>query len=129
MQHLGDEEARQDSKAMHLKLEQRSRVSAIAGLFLPTTHAQLQFTNIAHTGMQQHLTYLDSTAQFHEGLRRHFYPKIFGDSAVDSENWAKHVPVYFHTASNINWLQLVLPMLIAGIVLVGLGVLEFKRNS
>jgi ABC-2 type transport system permease protein len=60
-------------------------------------------------------------------LRRHFYPKIFGDSAVDSENWQQHVPAYFHAASNINWMQLVLPMLIAGVILFGAGVLVFKK--
>jgi ABC-2 type transport system permease protein len=128
MQHLGDEEAREDSRAMQLKLKQRSQVSATAGLFLLTTHAQLQFTNIAHTGMQQHLAYMDSTAQFHERLRKYFYPKIFGDSAVDSEKWVKHVPAFFHASPGINWLQLTLPLLLAGIVLFGGGVLVFKRN-
>ncbi len=62
-------------KEMHLKLQERSRVSVTAGLFFPATHAQLQFTNIAHTGMQQHLQYLDSTVDFHEDLRRYFYLK------------------------------------------------------
>jgi ABC-2 type transport system permease protein len=129
MQHLGDAEAREESKAMQLKLQQRSRVSAIAGLFFPATHAQLQFTNIARTGMQQHLQYLDSTAHFHERLRRHFYPKIFGDSAVDSESWEQHVPAYFTAAGNINWMELILPLLIAGIVLIGAGVVVFKVNN
>jgi ABC-2 type transport system permease protein len=128
MQHLGDEEAREESRAMQLKLKQRSRASAVAGLFFPTTHAQLQFTNIAHTGMQQHLQYLDSTATFHERLRRHFYQKIFGDSAVDSESWEKHVPAYFTADSNINRMELMLPMLVCGIVLLGAGVFIFKRN-
>ncbi|MCS3800676.1 DUF3526 domain-containing protein [Niastella sp. OAS944] len=127
MQHLGDEEAGADSKAMHLKLKQRSQVSAAVGLLFPTTHAQLQFTNIAHTGIQQHLAYLDSTARFHEGLRRNFYPKIFGDSAVESENWARHVPAYFNAPVNINWLELILPMLTVGVVLFGIGVLVFKK--
>jgi ABC-2 type transport system permease protein len=129
MQYLGDAEARVDSKAMYQKLQQRSRVSATAGLFFPTTHTQLQFTNIAHTGMQQHLQYLDSTAHFHEGLRRYFYPKIFGDSAVDSERWEKHVPVYFNAGSNMQWMELVVPLLFTGVVLFGIGVLLFKRNT
>jgi ABC-2 type transport system permease protein len=128
MQHLGDAAAREDSRAMHRKLQQRSRVSATAGLFFPATHAQLQFTHIAHTGMLQHLQYLDSTAHFHEGLRRYFYPKIFGDSAVDSEDWHRHVPVYFKAASNIQWMELMLPLLFAGAALFGAGVLLFKRN-
>lgn len=129
MQHLGDEESREDSRGMHLKLQERSRVSAVAGLFFPTTHAQLQFTNIAHTGMQQHLAFLDSTAHFHEGLRRHFYPKIFGDSTVNSEDWTKHVPAYFNGTDKINWLQLTLPLLLAGVVLLGAGVIVFKKGA
>lgn len=129
MQHMGDAEAREDSKAMHEKLQQRSRVSATAGLFFPTTHVQLQFTNIAHTGMQQHLQYLDSTVRFHEKLRMYFYPKIFGDSAVDSESWEKHVPAYFRAASCISWMTLILPLLMTGFVLFGAGVLVFKSNQ
>ncbi|OQP62207.1 DUF3526 domain-containing protein [Niastella populi] len=128
MQHMGDAEAREHSRAMHQQLRQRSRVSATAGLFFPATHAQLQFANIAQTGMPQHLQYLDSTVHFHERLRRYFYPKIFGDSAVDSEHWAQHVPVYFHAACNVQWIQLVLPLLFTGIVLFGAGVVLFKRN-
>jgi ABC-2 type transport system permease protein len=128
MQHLGDAEAREDSKAMHQKLQQRSNVSGMAGLFFPTTHTQLQFTNIAHTGMQQHLQFLDSTVNFHEKLKRHFYPKIFGDSAVDSEKWVKHVPAYFHSGSCIPWMTLILPLLITGIILFGAGMYIFERK-
>jgi ABC-2 type transport system permease protein len=129
MQHLGDEEAREESMAMHRKLQERSKVSTIAGLFFPATHAQLQFTNIAHTGMQQHLQYLDSTGRFHENLRRYFYPKIFGDSAVESEQWKKHVPVYFRAEPKIEWMELTLPLLFTGIMLFGAGVLLYIKNG
>jgi ABC-2 type transport system permease protein len=129
IQQLGDDEARKDSKAMQRKLRQRGMVSARAGLLSPVMHTQLQFTHIANTGLPQHLQYLDSTAVFHERLRRYFYPKIFGDSAVANENWGKHVPAYFNINTTIKWLPLSLPFLLMALILYGTGVLILKGNK
>ncbi len=129
MQQLGDDEAAKDSKAMQQKLWQRVTVSNRAGLLSPVMYTQLQFTHIANTGLQQHLQYLDSTAVFHERLRRYFYPKIFGDSAVINENWEKHVPAYFNVNTGIQWLPLTLPLLFMALILYGTGVLILKGNK
>ena len=112
MQHLGDAEAATDAKAMQQKLLQRQQASAIASMLMPTMHTQLLLSNIANTDMATHLQYLDSTAAFHEKQRHHFYPKIFGDSAVANEDWSKQVPQYFTVNKIINWLQVIIPFLV-----------------
>lgn len=120
MQQMGDEESMADSKAMTEKLWQRQKISTrIASLF-PPMQAQLQFTNISGTGLSQHLQYLESTASFHEKTKLHFYPKIFSDSPVTSENWQQHVPQYFRMQSDINWMSMLMPLLVS-IALLGLS--------
>jgi ABC-2 type transport system permease protein len=128
MQQLGDEEAREESKAMQQKLLKRVAVSTRAGLLSPVMYTQLQFSQISNTGLQHHLQYQDSTAAFHERLKRYFYPKIFGDSAVSNENWEKHVPAYFTATNSIQWLPLLWPLLLMTLVLYGAGILIFKRQ-
>ncbi|THU40254.1 DUF3526 domain-containing protein [Niastella caeni] len=129
MQQLGDDEAREDSKAMQQKLVKRMLVSTRASLFFPVMHTQLQFSNIASAGLQQQLQYLDGTVYFHERLRHYFYPKVFGDSAVANEKWKMHVPEYFTADVRIRWLPLTLPLFIASLILYGAGVFVFKRND
>lgn len=128
MQQLGDDEAREDSKAMYSKLQQRQAVSEKAGFLFPPMHTQLQLTHIAGSGMEQHLIFLDSTARFHENLRHYFYPKIFGSSAVAGEDWTKHVPAYFSTPLVINWGRMLLPLFSISLLLFALGVWKFKTG-
>lgn len=128
MQQLGDEEAAEDSKAMQQKLLKRVAVSSRAGLLSPVMYTQLQFSRIANTGMQHHLQYQESTAVFHKRLRRYFYPKIFGDSAVVNEKWEKHVPAYFTAATTIQWLPVTLPLMLMALMLYGAGIFLFKRQ-
>lgn len=129
MQHMGDVAARSESKLMHQQLQRRMQVSNAASMFFPATHAQLQFTNMARTGMQQHLQYLDSTAHFHERLRHYFYPKIFADMAVANELWTQHVPQYFTAGNQTKWLSYTLPLVLYILASYAGGVLLFKRKG
>lgn len=129
MQQLGDDESAHDSEALRRRLQQRRQSADMVALFFPTMHAQLQFTGIAGTGLQQQLQFLDSTAVFHETMKLHFYPKIFGDSAVTGENWTQHVPKYFFPSNPINWVLLITPFILF-ILLLGTGaVYVFSRNG
>lgn len=129
MQQLGDDESAPDSEAMQRKLRQRQQSAGTTALFFPPMHAQLQFTGIAGTGLEQHLHYLDSTAVFHENKKLHFFPKIFGDSAVIGENWAQHVPQYFQPANPVKWALLVMPFIIFVTMLGAAGILIFSKNE
>jgi ABC-2 type transport system permease protein len=128
MQQLGDDEAAADSKVMYEKLHQRQHAADLAALLVPSMHAQLQFTDIAGTGLKRQLQYLDSTAVFHENTKLHFYPKIFGDSTISSENWSQYKPQYFHPVDPIGWGALIMPFVISILIMTGAGVWIFNRN-
>ncbi|WP_126248306.1 DUF3526 domain-containing protein [Chitinophaga rhizosphaerae] len=128
MQQAGDDEAAAGSSAMFEKLRLRQASASVAAFFFPPMHAQLQFTDVAGTGLSQHLQFLDSTAVFHEDKKLHFYPKIFGDSAVAGEDWAKHVPAYFRPENPVRWAALVTPFVLYIIVLAAAGVFLFNRK-
>lgn len=111
MQQLGDEESRDDSKAMKETLRRRQQSSSLISIFFPPMNAQLQFTEIAGSGLSQHLDFLDSTAAFHERKKLYFYPKIFGALNSNDEQWEKHTPEYFTTNRNISWPKQYLPLI------------------
>jgi len=129
MQQMGDDEAAAMTKAMFEKLHQRARAASYAALFLPSMQAQLQFTDIAGTGLQRHLQYLDSTALFHEKKRLHFYPKIFGDSAVAGEDWTRHRPEYFHAPNPVSWGLLITPFVLFMLMLGAVATFVFNRMT
>lgn len=128
MQQLGDDESAGETRAMRQKLRQREQLSSKTGLVFPAMHAQLQFTLIAGTGLQQHLQYLDSTARFHENLRLHFYPKIFNNSPVETEEWKNRVPEYFKLSNKVQWTTIILPPVIFIAMLYLIGLILFKRK-
>jgi ABC-2 type transport system permease protein len=93
MQQMGDEEAADARGRFRQKLEQRSRFTSRAAWFLPPVAAQLRFNDIAETDLKNHLRYLDSVRDFHEKIRRTFYPHIFSDAKVadfDFETAPRH---------------------------------------
>jgi ABC-2 type transport system permease protein len=129
MQQLGDDESAPYSKAMHGKLQQRQHAAEVAAMLFMPMHAQLKLTGISGTDLSQQLQYLDSTSVFHENLKLHFYPKIFGDSAVTSENWKQHVPQYFKPANPIKWSALIMPFVLFVLVLGAGGTYIFNQNT
>ncbi|MCF6404622.1 DUF3526 domain-containing protein [Chitinophaga filiformis] len=129
MQQQGDDEAAAESKAMFEKLCQRQQAANYAALFFPPMHAQLQFTDIVGTGLKRQLQYLDSTALFHENKKLHFYPKIFGDSAVAGEDWTQHKPTYFQASNPVNWISLITPFVLFVLILGATATFIFNRNG
>ena len=129
MQQLGDDEAAPQTAAMRQKLLQRQASAGAVARFFPSMHAQVQFTGIAGTGLDRHLQFLDSTAVFHENHRLHFYPKIFGDSAVATEQWDRHVPNFFQPPNPVKWGALVTPLVLFIGLLGGGGWIVFNRKT
>jgi ABC-2 type transport system permease protein len=94
MQHLGDADAKQDSKLFTQKLLQREESSKMFSRFIPTLHTQLLNNELAQSNLGNHVQFLDSTTRFHEKLRMYFYPRIFTAAPVSAEDWSSHKPVY-----------------------------------
>jgi len=130
MQQMGDDGAQQETHAMHRKMHQRQQHSAWISSFFPAMQAQLQFSGIAGTDLQQHLRYLDSTAVFHARLRHYFYPKIFGESNMADEDWSRHSPEYFDVKTRPDWTMLLLsPFIIICFLTAGAVYLFKMRNG
>lgn len=124
MQQMGDDESIEDSKAMREKILQRESLSRKLSMAIPTMHTQLLFNDLASTGLQNHIRFLDQTTAFHEKMRLYFYPRIFENAPVKNENWNSFQPEYAVHPHVIPLVSLALPLLL----LTGaLSVLAFIR--
>ncbi|MGC4103733.1 DUF3526 domain-containing protein [Ferruginibacter sp.] len=94
MQHLGDVDARPDKDLFMEKLRQRQNLSEQISWLVPSLYTQLYNSEVAQTSLTNHLIFLRNTSDFHERLRKYFYPKIFTGSPVMQEDWKKHQPRY-----------------------------------
>lgn len=113
MQHLGDVEAGQATRAMRQKLEERNRFSRMAGYLIPTIHAQLNFNTLSKADLTNYLAFQDRLAAFHEAKRLAFYPDIFAGNAVSAVDWNAHGTEYFNDTRPVDWLIILLPLLSA----------------
>ncbi len=128
MQQMGDDEAKQYSTAMRDKLLQRERISNSIGYFLPSVHIQLQLNKLTRSGLSNQVAFLDSLTAFHEKKRLYFYPKIFEETPVNSEDWTAHRVEFFNETTSVNWLLLLLPFFMAIALLAGLMQFNFRRQ-
>lgn len=112
MQQMGDDESAADARALYAKLQQRVKLSNQIASWVPTMQAQLQFSDLARSGLSDHLAFLDATTRFHENMRLYFYPKIFSEAAVASENWASFTPKYFTAPYDIPWSKHLFPVMV-----------------
>lgn len=110
MQQMGDDESREESRSMREKIMLREALSRKFSLAVPTMHTQMLFNDLAGTGLQDHLKFLDQATAFHEKMRLHFYPLIFGKAPVTSENWSSFQPEYAVLEDAIQWGTLTLPV-------------------
>nr|WP_315223825.1 DUF3526 domain-containing protein [uncultured Flavobacterium sp.] len=129
MQQMGDDDSSKESQELGLKLEQRNKASQTIAQFIPSLHAQIQLNEIAKSDLSNQLLFLKETKKFHEKMRLYFYPKIFGDEAVEKENWEKFKVETFTDTSKINVVKAFLPLLVFNIILVFLGWWKFKKRN
>lgn len=128
MQHLGDVDARPERELFMQKLQQREDLSKKLSKLVPTLYTQLFNTDLAQSGLSNHLQFLDSTTQYHERLRKYFYPKIFTDAPVLQENWNRFVPEYCYIKNETSLLQ----SLYAGLfvlLIAGGGIMRLRHLS
>ncbi len=104
MQHMGDVESREDSRAMQLKIRSREASSRMWAQVIPSMQAQLVFNEVAGTGLDDYMDFLQYMNEFHENLRLYFYPMIFSNSEVASVDWGQFTPeVFTNSNKSINW--------------------------
>jgi len=127
MQQSGDDDAQTQTSRLYKKLRQREATGRLISSFFPSLHAQQQLNTIGHSGLGNQLLYLDSTARFHEKMRLHFYPKIFGNDAVRDENWEQYKMEFFTEARAFNWAGILLPFLIISGLFFGAAIVCFRK--
>ena len=129
MQQMGDDESLKERMAMRAKIKQRENASRWLATAIPTMHTQLLFNDIARTSLSSHLQLLDQTTEFHERLRLYFYPKIFENAPVKSEDWKKFKPEYTRAENNINIMFALLPLFLLTFGLASWGVFNFRKTN
>ncbi|UII76688.1 DUF3526 domain-containing protein [Flagellimonas sp. HMM57] len=118
MQQMGDDDSVTDTKALREKISERESVSKQLSAFLPNMHLQLAFNELAGTSLDQHLNFLDATANYHEELRLFFYPKIFEEKSADVVDWRRFTPKYADDGrSDIKQVRFIWPLLIATFIM------------
>jgi ABC-2 type transport system permease protein len=129
MQQMGDDEAMKESKELKEKLWQRDKVSSRLAVALPVLHTQLALNNLAGTGLQNHLIFLERTGQFHEKMRLFFYSHIFENRTASVINWNDMKVQYVDAEETTNALSILLPLLLISALLFTAGHYNFYRYN
>lgn len=129
MQHLGDEESREESAAMEAKIMQRAHLSRQWAKFIPSMHTQLAFNDIAGTGLADHLKFLRHTNTFHENTRLYFYPKIFSEATAEEINWDQFKPAYYKDEKrSFDWWRSLMPLCAGVVLFIGLSGVSLRNE-
>ncbi|WP_205514033.1 DUF3526 domain-containing protein [Longitalea arenae] len=128
MQQMGDDEAQQEAGEMKAKLWQREIASRTISYFIPSMHTQYQLNTLAQSGLGNHLKFLDSTRQFHENKRLHFYPKIFSGADVTKEDWNYCKVETFTEKSPVTWMAMLVPLIIISSLLGAISWINFRKT-
>lgn len=128
IQQMGDDESVQESQAMRRKIREREKASHVLSLVIPTMHTQLLFNDLARTSLSDYMHLLDRTTAFHERMRLHFYPRIFENASVKSEDWNAFKPEYVSHDNKVQWLQAVLPLMLLTAIISALAIIKFNKT-
>lgn len=79
-QHLGDLAAAPQAKAYRRGLEARAEWTAKIGVVLPAVGVQTLLHRTAQTDLRAGLAYQDRIRDYHEQLRRFYYPYLFNET-------------------------------------------------
>jgi ABC-2 type transport system permease protein len=88
MQHMGDVEAAGSSAALRDKLRAREMWISRLSWLSPAALVQGALNRVAATDLSNHAAYLQSVREFHEQIRRFFYPFLFREGRIPVVNWA-----------------------------------------
>jgi ABC-2 type transport system permease protein len=112
MQHMGDVDAQEHVDALKQKLVQRNYWSGILGFFIPTIHTQNSLNRLGKSDLTNQILFWEAVEDFHEKNRLHFYPAVFSESPVHSEDWEKWNLVHYEEKSEVAFWELLLPYLL-----------------
>ncbi len=88
MQQRGDDQSRASAQRYREVMEGREAWSRSRLRWFPPAAVHARLNALARTDQASYLRYLDSVAEYHEALKRHFFPVIFSDQRVSDVNWS-----------------------------------------
>lgn len=128
MQNLGDEESREEITSMQNKILLREKISRKWAQLIPSMHVQLVYNDIAGTNLTNHLNFLQYVNDFHEDTRLFFYPKIFSNINAKQVDWTQFKPKYAQLKTETNWSSILTPLLISVFIMLGLTIVNIRRD-
>lgn len=84
---LGDQSVQQKARAYHDALIQRQRMTEHLGLVLPVVGFQNHMHALARTDLNAQLNYLQGIRNYHQQLRRFYYPYIFNEVSFMTQDF------------------------------------------
>lgn len=127
-QQMGDDEAKATSDRLKEKLKAREEAGEAIAWFIPSLHTQWQLNGMAKASLGNYLQFLDRAAQFHEANRLHYYPAIFENRAVASEDWQAVKVTTFDAPRPVDWLRLSLPLVLSVLLLSLLSIFNLRKQ-
>lgn len=127
MQQQGDDLAAEEVEGMKEKLKKRQTLTQWIGWFIPTIHTQAALSSLSLSDMENYLNYLTAMERFHEDLKAYFFPKVFGGTAVGSEQWQEFTLEKFQDSPSKGLLEQVLSLAILTIGLLVWSAFNLKR--
>ncbi len=88
MQQRGDDLAAPIARRYRAALEAREQWTAGWVSLFPPAVLQRALSRVAGTDLQSYLAYLDSVSAYHESLKEHFFPIVFGNQTVADVDWS-----------------------------------------
>ncbi|MEM7298040.1 MAG: DUF3526 domain-containing protein [Bacteroidota bacterium] len=128
MQHLGDAESREESRAMLEKVQMREASSRRWAQLVPTLHTQLVFNSLAGTGLTDYISFLEYTNEFHEKIKLIFYPHIFSGATADALDWEQFTPkTYTNIGKSFDRIKTLIPMISSILLFVVLSAVSIRK--
>jgi ABC-2 type transport system permease protein len=84
-------------------------------------------SQIAKTGMENHLNYTEGLKNFHEKQRLYFYPYIFENANGNTIDWTKQTVKTFTDSEKTNLLRVFLPYFIFISLFLILSQIKFRK--
>lgn len=100
MQQMGDDDSLAEQYALIEKVNKRQSLIQKLSIICPPLSTQLAMNDLAHSGLNNYLSYLNETSAFHEKLRLGFYDKIFQKKGSDAVDWSKYTPEFHRDTSS-----------------------------
>ena len=124
---MGDDDSKEEQQNLKAKIKLRLEATNKLTSVIPNMYLQRTFNKIAGTSMEEHLTYLEATGDFHEKLRLYFYPRIFENVYADTIDWNQFKPEFYRATLDIKPFKTVLPLILSTLFFILISIPKIRN--